>query len=65
MVIKGASLSTTEVGTSLQAVLEEAMSDFQVAESTIKTHKNSFKLLKLSTLQKNQEKVERTKQEKF
>ena len=65
MVIKGASLSTTEVGTSLQAVLEEAMSDFQVAESTIKTNKNSFKLLKLSTLQKNQEKVERTKQEKF
>ena len=52
MVIKNVSLSTTEVGalklhaSNLQAELEEAMSDFQVAQSTIKTQQE---LLKHST----------------
>ena len=51
MVIKSASLSTTEVGalklhvTNLQAELEEAMSDFQVAQSTIKTHQEQLQTL--------------------
>ena len=50
-VIKSASLSTTEVGalklhvTNLQAELEEAMSDFQVAQSTIRTQQEQLQTL--------------------
>ena len=51
MVIKNVSLSTTEVGalklhaSNLQAELEEAMSDFQVAQSTIKTQQEQLQTL--------------------